>query len=338
MDLRSMPWWDETWRYLDSLIQKQKLPHALILEADKWFGTDEFMLSLNQRLICHQPVDGHACGACEYCQQIRHLSFPDTYHIRVEEGKRQISVDQIRAVSNKLNQKSYSGGFRVVIFYHAELMNIAAANALLKTLEEPGDDTFILLQSASPSQLPATIRSRCQKLKQPSFNTELLTQWLLQQWQQFSGKASEKTNLDKTTIAIEAAKIASNHRPLLALDYLKTDKIEQRQNFHTALANLSDKQQSIANILKFNEKQDWDTLLDWTGQYLIKSSKLSVSEQAEPCFKHQETDQKSAFVDLLDCFSRIQKEFIATNRPDKSLLFREFLINWIAILPKLSHS
>ncbi|MDG4870023.1 DNA polymerase III subunit delta', partial [Guyparkeria sp. 1SP6A2] len=79
-----------------------------------------------------------------------------------EEGKRQIRIDPIREVNRFVSQTAQQGGYRVIVVSPAEAMNIAAANALLKSLEEPGEKTLFILLSDVPSRTLPTIRSRCQ--------------------------------------------------------------------------------------------------------------------------------------------------------------------------------
>ncbi|MBS0358645.1 MAG: hypothetical protein JSS53_05200, partial [Proteobacteria bacterium] len=89
---------------------------------------------------------------------------PDFFLIQPEEEAKLIKIDQIRALIGSLSQTSHSGKFKIVIIEPAEAMNIASSNALLKTLEEPTDNTLILLVTHQVSLLPATVRSRCQKI------------------------------------------------------------------------------------------------------------------------------------------------------------------------------
>jgi DNA polymerase-3 subunit delta' len=95
-----------------------------------------------------------------------------------EEDKHSISVDQIRAIGEVLALKAYAGGAKVVIIEPADAMTVQAANSLLKTLEEPAADTFLLLVSHRPERLPATVRSRCQQLAVAPPASGELAAWL----------------------------------------------------------------------------------------------------------------------------------------------------------------
>lgn len=123
------------------------------------FGPDAALAAMSER---REFQDHHAD---------LHLLFP-------EEEKRTIAVEQVRAITEALQLKSFHGGAKVVVIEPAEAMTAAAANALLKSLEEPRPGTFLLLISHRPGRLPSTIRSRCQTLvvRRPAQNA--LEQWL----------------------------------------------------------------------------------------------------------------------------------------------------------------
>jgi DNA polymerase III subunit delta' len=159
------PWTSHQWQQLQQRRQAQRLPHAILLAGPQGLGKGEFALDLAQGLLCEQPgQDGSPCGQCRACARFLASSHPDLLKLEPEEPGKAIKVDQVRELIRQLTLTSHQGGFRVAIVQPAERMNLAAANSLLKTLEEPPADTLIILLSASPSLLPATILSRCQRL------------------------------------------------------------------------------------------------------------------------------------------------------------------------------
>jgi DNA polymerase-3 subunit delta' len=102
----------------------------------------------------------------------------DLHRIRPEEGKRSIAVDQVRAMTADLALTPHIAGIKVVIIENAEAMTTEAANALLKSLEEPTANTYLFLLSERPGRLPATVRSRCQKLLLTAPGPQLTLAWL----------------------------------------------------------------------------------------------------------------------------------------------------------------
>lgn len=174
------PWTTSLWNQLKQRREQQRLPHALILTGSVGLGKSEFARDLAQSLLCGQPAaNGQACGQCRACARFNAGTHPDYLHIEPEEDGKAIKVDQIRHLINEFSLASHQGGYRIAIVEPADRMNLAASNSLLKTLEEPPGNSLILLISAQPSLLPATILSRCQRLNftPPSHSAAL--EWLI---------------------------------------------------------------------------------------------------------------------------------------------------------------
>lgn len=190
------PWQAEAWQQWFRL--RARLPHALLLKGPQGTGKLDFAMSLAQSLLCERPrPDGLACGECPSCHWFGQDSHPDFRLIRPDalaeaeeaeerEGARkkpskQISVDQIRTLADFANLSAHQGGHRVVLIHPAEAMNVNAANALLKTLEEPSGRMLIILVSHKPQQLLPTILSRCLALPMPLPPAAESIAWLKQQ-------------------------------------------------------------------------------------------------------------------------------------------------------------
>jgi DNA polymerase-3 subunit delta' len=159
------PWTHEQWQQLQLRRQQQRLPHALLLAGPAGLGKTEFARDLANSLLCEHPgQDGSPCLQCRACARFAAMTHPDFLVVEPEEAGKAIKVDQIRDLISQFVLASHQGGYRIAIVQPAEQMNLAAANSLLKTLEEPPPESLLLLISASPSLLPATILSRCQRL------------------------------------------------------------------------------------------------------------------------------------------------------------------------------
>jgi DNA polymerase-3 subunit delta' len=104
------------------------------------------------------------CGACASCQLLAADSHPDAHVVRLEEDTQQIKVDQVRELIDALALKSYRGGYKVGLILGAEALNLNGANAFLKTLEEPTQNTLLIMTVRPTHRLPATIASRCLRL------------------------------------------------------------------------------------------------------------------------------------------------------------------------------
>jgi DNA polymerase III subunit delta' len=161
-----LPWHaDALGRELANL---DRLPHAMLLHGPAGTGTGRFAAALAAALLCESPApDGRACGRCGACGWVSAGTHPDLRLLSLlvdDDGKvaRELKIEQVRALADFLVVGGHRGGRRVVVIDPADALNTVTANALLKTLEEPGDGLMFLLVSARPDALPATIRSRCQ--------------------------------------------------------------------------------------------------------------------------------------------------------------------------------
>ena len=176
---RLLPWHEPTVAQLQAAWRAKRLPHALLLTGPDGLGKGHLAAWLMAAVLCERSASElQACGECTSCKLIAAGSHPDTTWICPEEDKQQISVDQVRAACERLNKTSYRQGFKVAVVEPAHQMTNSAANGLLKTLEEPSADTLIVLTTSQPSGLPATVRSRCQRIAVQRPSTEQSLEWL----------------------------------------------------------------------------------------------------------------------------------------------------------------
>lgn len=168
--------WQQTqWQYLQKCQQQNRLPHALLLAGSQGLGKLNFAQLFAQNLLCETD---DSCGHCRSCQLYQAETHPDFLLIQPAETGQMIKIDQIRELTEWANKTSQLGGYQIVIIEPAEAMNIAAMNALLKTLEEPTPRTVLMLVTHHALLLPATLRSRCQKLIFQTAYDQVLASWL----------------------------------------------------------------------------------------------------------------------------------------------------------------
>lgn len=176
-----LPWLESDWEVFADYIRQKRVPQAVLVTGRTGLGKSAFALQIAQALVCDSPVqNGFSCNQCHACTLFSAHTHPDVFFIKPEEPGKAIVIAQIRSLIEALALSPQFQGYRVVIIDPADQMNSAAANAFLKCLEEPALNTVILLVSADPRKLPATIRSRCQqfKLNLPDSNSAEL--WLAQ--------------------------------------------------------------------------------------------------------------------------------------------------------------
>jgi DNA polymerase-3 subunit delta' len=186
----SLPWHKVSLQAI--LSEREHLPHALLLRGREGTGKLEYARALAQALLCEHPSrDGQACGTCAACGWFIQESHPDFRMLEpaAEEGEDEgevrprrtgvhITVAQVRALHDFIFLTSHRGGRRIVLIHPAERLNVSAANALLKNLEEPPARTHFLLVAHRWHQLLPTIRSRCRQLALPLPEGAAALHWL----------------------------------------------------------------------------------------------------------------------------------------------------------------
>jgi DNA polymerase-3 subunit delta' len=194
------PWQNDDWLRLQEL--RKRPPSGLLFKGSKGIGKFDLAIKFAQSLLCQQPdTSGFACGQCPSCHWFSQGSHPDFRLLQPdalsleddedevgESGKKpgkkpskQISVDQVRSLADFVGMSAHQGGARVVVIHPAEAMNTNAANALLKSLEEPPQGMLFILVSHKPQQLLPTILSRCLSFALPAPDAAAAVCWLAEQ-------------------------------------------------------------------------------------------------------------------------------------------------------------
>jgi DNA polymerase-3 subunit delta' len=195
------PWQHDLWQHL--ILLRERMPHAILLHGRQGTGKQVFAQTLADALLCESPdAKGFACGQCVSCGWQGQGSHPDFRLIEPEdrgedEGgdslnetsstaktrkkSRYILIDQVRALGDLVGLTAHRHGLRVVILHPAETLNLNAANALLKMLEEPPAGTLFILVTHQLSRLLPTIRSRCHKIAMTMPTRSEAESWLAEQ-------------------------------------------------------------------------------------------------------------------------------------------------------------
>lgn len=175
-----LPWLESTCRTLRERIEDERLGHAPLIHGPRGIGKRTLGEWLARLLLCLQPREGHPCGECRSCRLIAGGTHPDLFTVEIPEDKQGVGVDQVRELIERLQLTASVGANRVGLIAQADAMNRNAANALLKTLEEPPSGAWLILLSEQPARLPATIRSRCQQWPLRAPGREATEAWLAQ--------------------------------------------------------------------------------------------------------------------------------------------------------------
>lgn len=154
-----LPWQRQAWQQLTGQFTEQHLPHGLLAAGQKGIGKREFVWRFVAYLLCLQKNQHGACGHCQSCQWLRAGTHPDL--LALPQGD-SIKIDDIRSLQEYSQTKGH--GVKVIVLDGADTLTLGAANAFLKTLEEPRDGVFLILISDHPSRLLPTIKSRVQTM------------------------------------------------------------------------------------------------------------------------------------------------------------------------------
>jgi len=229
-NIKVLPWHQPNWQYLTLRHQSRNLPHALLLSGSLGLGKLIFATHLAQLLLCknenslNQPQPS-ACNCCKSCVLFKANNHPDVLLIQPQNAAHSIKIEQIRSMITDVSHTAHQGGLQIVIIDQADMMNSAAANALLKTLEDPSGSTIIILISAHCASLPATVLSRCQKVVFKTPSTAVCHEWLQQQLQ----NNNNTTNV--TDEEIDIALQLTHNAPILARHLLENKQLPLRKKF-----------------------------------------------------------------------------------------------------------
>ena len=213
------PWNRSVWESLPPLAAMRPV---MLLSGPAGTGKTAFATALAHSLLCGQPaVDARACGKCPACRLLLSGHHPDLRVLGgedetdVEEGgeasgkarqSRWIRVGSVRLLADFLAFSSHLGGRKVVVVEEADRLHPSAANAMLKTLEEPPPRTYFLLVTGKPARLPATVRSRCVRLPFQLPPAAVGIDWLRGQGAQRPELALAQTgNAPLTALALDRA-------------------------------------------------------------------------------------------------------------------------------------
>ena len=174
-------------KWIRTAVETNHLGHAYLFHGEPAIGKRQTAMALTQLLHCEYPQGDSihdACGACRSCHQVEQAIHPDCLIIQPEDGQKpnpKIKIDQIRAIEHIVIYRPLVGSHKVCLIDEADTMTTEAANALLKTLEDPPDHCLFLLISSRPEHLLPTIRSRCIALRFAPLPIDDIEDYLTQQ-------------------------------------------------------------------------------------------------------------------------------------------------------------
>lgn len=308
------PQWDALW----TAHRQQRLPHALMLSGPAGIGKEALASAFAQSLLCAEPgPTGSACGRCAACRLFQAGTHPDAVFVQPEEAGKSIKVEQVRELSAALTMTSHAGGRKVAVIAPADALNLNAANSLLKTLEEPTDNTHMLLVTAAPGRLPITVRSRCQAVKCTGPARANALAWL----------AGEVDAGMDAALLLDMADGA----PLLARAMAVGDQIEDWQTFRTELAALSQGKADPTALATQWGQRDGLRYLCWARVQLTTAVRSACGGATRPpdwLGPNAQFDPRRAF-ELLDRLTFATAQW--SSGLSTQLLLNDVLLAWTGV-------
>jgi len=262
------PWLEPLAAEFAERLRGGRMAHAILLSGPAGLGKIELARGFLASLLCLEE-SYPACGVCRSCQLLGSGAHPEGHVLTFElnpkknELRKELVVDQIRRLTAALQLTNTVSRRKAALAYPAESMNASAANALLKTLEEPPGDAVLILISHNPSRLPATVRSRCQGLHARLPDKELALPWLAQA----AGCSDEAAAL-----ALEAAAGS----PLRALDMLRDDAVGPYRALTDTLDSLRAGRCEPAAALAALADVDPELLWSWLSLRAASETRLQL--------------------------------------------------------------
>ncbi|PRB82224.1 DNA polymerase III subunit delta' [Pseudomonas sp. MYb185] len=261
------PWHLPVWT---ALTARTRHAHAYLFGGLPGVGKRLFAEAFAASLLCLQPESGHACGHCRSCQLRLAGSHPDRLVVEPEEQGKAIRIDAVRQLADFMGQTAQQGGRKVIILHPAEAMNLNAANALLKSLEEPTAETYLLLVSDQPSRLLPTIRSRCRVQTLPTPSAEQAQAWLAERLPELAAEQHA------------ALLLMAGGAPLRALTLHEMDAASLRQQVVEGVKALLKSQQSASQLAERWPSLPLELLADWFCDWTLDLLRLKTGASDTP--------------------------------------------------------
>lgn len=261
--LKPLPWQEDLWLRVTSLVLQNRLTHALLIAGPRGVGKRHFAKALTAFILC-ETRSGFACGQCRSCLQFTAGHHPNSITLQRDvddktgKEKRDIGIEQIRELGERLSLSSHYGQAKVAVIDPVDALNLSGSNALLKTIEEPPANSHLVLISERPQALPATLRSRCQRLRMAAPAREQALAWL--------GDSADAAD----------ALIQAHGAPVRARELLESDHLQRGRKWAAELAAIAEQRRDPLVVAAAIGKDDAVAFLEWLLVWLAGQLKEQV--------------------------------------------------------------
>lgn len=239
-------------KQLHTIVEKNRLAHAYIFEGEKGTGKRDVVSFFMKLLLCGNLSENVPCETCRNCRRIDSGNHPNIW--QVEPDGQFIKIDQVRDLVAEMKMTGVEEGKKIYVLHHADKLNVASANMLLKFLEEPDGQVLAILLTEQIQSIIPTIRSRCQHIKFANIPRNTLLQQLVEQGvtNSMAASVSMLTNDIDTAYAL-----ANNEQFVLARKTVLKLVEVVHQNVHEALLFIHGEWLPL-----FKEKEEMELALD----------------------------------------------------------------------------
>jgi DNA polymerase-3 subunit delta' len=336
--LRPLPWQQDLWLELTSQVLQGRLPHAVLLAGPEGVGKRWFARALIAFVLC-ESRSGYACGQCRSCVQLAVGAHPDALLLstdgllglaltgdgRHEQGlahwqpddsrnegrkRRDIAIDAARKLIERLSLSAHYGKARAALIEPADALNTNSVNALLKTIEEPPPATHLLLVSERPQSLPATLRSRCQRIRLGTPRADEAGDWLEAQL----GR--------RETDALAAAHGA----PLRALSLADSDELAEQRAWGELWLAVGRRRKDPVTAAASVDRDTVAAHLRWAYGWLHSQFRDRVEQPGTV------SGEPQAWAQMLD--EVIEANRLAVGNAQMQLVLESLFVQWLRIGPR----
>jgi len=296
-----LPWHQPMMDRCGQMMESGRMPHAVLMRGRRGDGLLQAAESLASLALCAQPAGSRTCGQCKSCQLVAAGSHPDAMLLQPEEPSKVIKIDAVRALVKQVAHTAQIASWKVAVLYPANYLNSAAANALLKTLEEPPGQSLLILAVDQHARVMPTLQSRCQliELDRPSYQEAL--NWL-------QTKGIQDIELLNATAG----------EPLRAQAWHDADRMNEWRGFRSLLVKLAQGQVSLAQAAGAAEETPIVDKVHWYMEFLRELLEGSRSN-------------RRASQALFQCFDQaveVASELERGTNPNLQLLNESLLMQW----------
>ncbi|CUX95685.1 DNA polymerase III subunit delta' [Candidatus Mikella endobia] len=317
------PWLNLPYRQIINCYQKNRRHHALLLHSQQGNGELSLCYAIIRWIMCQHPNDIKSCGICPSCKLMKSGNHPDFYQIEIEKDSKIIGINSINTIIDRVYEYAHQGGFKIVWIPNSDFLTISAATTLLKTIEEPPEDTYFLLGCQQILRLLPTLKSRC-------------LFWSLRAPEEMIGLYWLKQAGYDDLISVHTALRLCHGAILAAEALLQPKRWQERLTLCTALQKAYTKNEFLLLLPSLNKEDNeplywllsflsdalkWpynggekEFLVNYDNTFLVKS----LTERYSILVLHSQWQQGLYCIRQLQEISGINREILLTN----------YLLNW----------